>query len=307
MSKTHYVYKVTNLETGEYYYGKRSCNCDWREDSYMGSGVLLKNKMEAHPDQPWVKEVLLILDSEEEAYLHEQLAIGDRWRDDPLCLNLTAGGEGGCSESTTLLWEDPEYRRRQSAAQSRHYEDPTARLKASEAQKRRCEDPAERERMRQQAIKQWEDPAARERVRQQAIKQWEDPAARERQSGVMKRRFEDPAEREKISEAQKRRYEDPAARERLSKAKRRSTIPLLLDGEEIESTREQLKAYLILGAEFKTTKVQLHHLGLEVRVSVVPKTARNILLTQKGWHWGNRTKYPRVTLKSLVQAGLIET
>jgi len=105
----HYVYKITNKTTGEYYYGKRSCEGSWRDDSYMGSGTLLKAKMKAHPDHDWCKEVLLLLDTEEEAYTYEAISIGDRWRDDPLCLNLKEGGEGVSSASWT-----PELRERQA-------------------------------------------------------------------------------------------------------------------------------------------------------------------------------------------------
>lgn len=90
----HYIYKITNKTTGEYYIGKRTC-LDWRTDDYMGSGTLLNRKMEAHPDHEWIKEVLLLLSSEEQAYEYEAVAVGDRWRDDPLCLNLIAGGAGG--------------------------------------------------------------------------------------------------------------------------------------------------------------------------------------------------------------------
>jgi hypothetical protein len=33
----HYVYKIVDPETGEYYIGCRSCNCNIEQDSYMGS------------------------------------------------------------------------------------------------------------------------------------------------------------------------------------------------------------------------------------------------------------------------------
>lgn len=90
----HYIYKISCKETGEYYYGKRTA-VDWKADPYMGSGYLLKKKMEAHPDYTWTKEVLLLLDSAEEAYEYEAIVIGDKWKDDPKCLNLCPGGEGG--------------------------------------------------------------------------------------------------------------------------------------------------------------------------------------------------------------------
>jgi len=35
--KSYYVYKVTHIETGEFYIGSRGCDCSIFEDSYMGS------------------------------------------------------------------------------------------------------------------------------------------------------------------------------------------------------------------------------------------------------------------------------
>ena len=104
-SLQHYVYKITCLETGEYYYGKRSCNGSWKDDPYMGSGLLLNDKMKAHPDYTWRKEVLLLLETSEEAYEYEALIIGNKFKGgsdwDGLCLNLTLGGSGGSSPGAT--------------------------------------------------------------------------------------------------------------------------------------------------------------------------------------------------------------
>jgi len=104
--KTHYVYKITNRDTGEYYYGKRSCEGSWQDDNYMGSGTLLKNKMQAHPDQQWHKEVLMLLDTEEEAFKYETISVGDRWNTDSLCLNLKPGGEGSTSDGHKAIWRE---------------------------------------------------------------------------------------------------------------------------------------------------------------------------------------------------------
>jgi group I intron endonuclease len=40
--KYHYVYKLSNPNTGEYYFGSRSCKCVPSEDKYMGSMVAWK-------------------------------------------------------------------------------------------------------------------------------------------------------------------------------------------------------------------------------------------------------------------------
>jgi len=97
--QTHYIYKITCADTQEYYIGKRSCIGSWASDeAYMGSGALLSRKRQAHPEYHWTKEVLLLLDSAEEAYEYERIAVGERYKGgaeyDGLCLNLCGGGKG---------------------------------------------------------------------------------------------------------------------------------------------------------------------------------------------------------------------
>ena len=61
----------------------------------MGSGTVLRRKMEAHPEHDWEKVVLALFKTEEEAYKWEALVVGERHLNDPLCLNLIPGGGGG--------------------------------------------------------------------------------------------------------------------------------------------------------------------------------------------------------------------
>ena len=63
----HYVYKVTEKLTGEFYIGSRSCKCNTHEDSYMGSMITWKpNKANLH------KEILCsTFDSRHDANLYE--------------------------------------------------------------------------------------------------------------------------------------------------------------------------------------------------------------------------------------------
>lgn len=37
MTKNHYVYKLQHIDTGEFYFGSRTCECNPSEDKYMGS------------------------------------------------------------------------------------------------------------------------------------------------------------------------------------------------------------------------------------------------------------------------------
>lgn len=92
--RQHYVYLIKNLTTGEYYIGKRSCYGEPSKDIYMGSGTLLKRKMEAHPDHEWIKTILFTCETEDQALLLEEELIADKWKTDDLCLNLTRGGRG---------------------------------------------------------------------------------------------------------------------------------------------------------------------------------------------------------------------
>ena len=40
MHKFNYTYKITNTEIQEFYVGVRSCDCEIREDKYMGSSSI---------------------------------------------------------------------------------------------------------------------------------------------------------------------------------------------------------------------------------------------------------------------------
>lgn len=108
----NYIYKITNKTTGEYYYGVRSCSGHWKDDSYMGSGILLKRKMKAHPDHEWIKEVLLVFDTPEEAYEYEEVILQGRHigcdTHDGFCLNMRQGGVGGrtAERSTVMINQD---------------------------------------------------------------------------------------------------------------------------------------------------------------------------------------------------------
>ena len=47
----HYNYKITNIETGEFYVGVRSCKCEIEDDKYMGSSsIWTKAYIKEHKD-----------------------------------------------------------------------------------------------------------------------------------------------------------------------------------------------------------------------------------------------------------------
>ena len=82
----HYVYKVTDEVTGEYYIGKRSCNCSPEEDNYFGSGIWIKE----HGTKGLVREVVECKATRKELTKAE-LQLISKHRNDELCRNRTVG------------------------------------------------------------------------------------------------------------------------------------------------------------------------------------------------------------------------
>jgi group I intron endonuclease len=62
----HYVYKLTEAKTKEFYYGVRTCDCNPIEDSYLGSMVAWKPNKDN-----LIKEIVSEFESREEAVTFE--------------------------------------------------------------------------------------------------------------------------------------------------------------------------------------------------------------------------------------------
>ena len=54
----HYTYVITNILDGKQYIGDRTCECDPKKDSYLGSGKYLKNAQEKYGQRNFSKEIL---------------------------------------------------------------------------------------------------------------------------------------------------------------------------------------------------------------------------------------------------------
>ena len=87
------IYKTTNLLDGKFYIGKHACRC--KKCSYMGSGKYLKDVIKKYGKDNFKKEVLFILNSEEEMNEKEKDLVTEDFvkRDDTY--NLGIGGQGG--------------------------------------------------------------------------------------------------------------------------------------------------------------------------------------------------------------------
>lgn len=128
--KRHYIYRMVNDTTGEFYIGKRSCKGEPAADvKYMGSGVVITKKVKKHPEQ-WRKEILCFARDEAQLNQAERWAIGSQWIDNPLCLNCTPGGDGKSE------WTEEE-RAAQSARQKKYFESEENRAAQSARTKER--------------------------------------------------------------------------------------------------------------------------------------------------------------------------
>lgn len=92
--KFHYIYKITRTDgSGKYYIGMHST--DDLEDGYFGSGRLLWKSIKKHGREKHVKEILEFLPSRKELKERERVLVNEEIVNDPLCMNLKLGGEGG--------------------------------------------------------------------------------------------------------------------------------------------------------------------------------------------------------------------
>lgn len=91
--KYHYVYKTTNTINGKIYIGVHCCNI--LENTYLGSGVLLKPAIKKYGRDNFTKEILHICDSYEDALDIERSLVNIDFVKDRLTYNMEIGGRGG--------------------------------------------------------------------------------------------------------------------------------------------------------------------------------------------------------------------
>ena len=99
-----FIYKTTNTITGEYYLGKHQTKN--LNDGYLGSGIVLKNKIKKYGKEAFIREILYFCEDEESLNALEQVIVNEEIVIDKNSYNLTTGGKGGC---IALFKENPKY------------------------------------------------------------------------------------------------------------------------------------------------------------------------------------------------------
>lgn len=91
--KYHYCYKITNLVNGHFYYGIHSTNN--LNDSYMGSGKVLRTAMNIYGRENFKKEIVQMFRTREEASEYEHRIVTDELVRSHACYNVKIGGDSG--------------------------------------------------------------------------------------------------------------------------------------------------------------------------------------------------------------------
>ncbi len=93
--KLHFIYKTTCIINNQFYYGMHST--DDLNDGYKGSGKRLRNSLNKHGEKNHEIEILEFLSDRESLKKREAEIVNELLIQDPLCMNLKTGGEGGLS------------------------------------------------------------------------------------------------------------------------------------------------------------------------------------------------------------------
>lgn len=85
-----------NLVTGRKYIGKRKCDCEIKDDTYLGSGKILKQAIAKYGVQNFSKTIIEVCSSEDECNARERFWINEfDAAHNHEFYNIALGGEGG--------------------------------------------------------------------------------------------------------------------------------------------------------------------------------------------------------------------
>ena len=87
-----HLYKITNNVTNQYYIGKRRGN---EQGRYWGSGIRIKRHLKKYGKENFTYDVLRVSNEEKIFKLEERLITINYIKNNPNCLNLAPGGQGG--------------------------------------------------------------------------------------------------------------------------------------------------------------------------------------------------------------------
>lgn len=98
----HIVYQITNRINGKIYIGAHST--ENINDSYMGSGIAIRNAQKKYGIENFTKDILHVFDTREEMYLKEAEIVTVDFINRPDVYNMGTGGKG--APMALIGWTD---------------------------------------------------------------------------------------------------------------------------------------------------------------------------------------------------------
>lgn len=133
------VYKTTNKVNNKFYIGVHKCISVENFDGYFGSGTLLKKAISKYGKESFVREVLHVYETYEEAYNKEKELVTIELIESDYCYNTRLGGVGGTSQNQAIRKTMSENRKGKFTKEQNHFfekkHSPETRKKMSDAKK----------------------------------------------------------------------------------------------------------------------------------------------------------------------------
>ena len=172
----YYIYQTKNLVNDKIYIGIHQSS-DIDNDSYLGSGTLIKKAISKYGRNNFERTILSSHDTYEQALEEEAKLVDVDFMKRKDTYNLRTGG----APFAAVLSD--EYRKKISEAKKKNWQDPEFRDKMyksmSKAQKEIQSRPEVIEKHRASSKAAWEDPEYREIVVNANLRAWRDPEYRE--------------------------------------------------------------------------------------------------------------------------------
>jgi len=106
----HIIYKTTNTINKKWYIGYHSTTNI--NDEYLGSGKLIISAIKKYGKESFIKEILYIFPTKEEALLKEKELVNEDIVNDRSTYNSKIGGEGGWDHILKRIKEDIEFKKK---------------------------------------------------------------------------------------------------------------------------------------------------------------------------------------------------
>lgn len=176
--KWFYIYKIVNKLNEKWYIGKRIYwGVNPNNDSYMGSGKLIKIAIEKYGIENFSKEILEFCENEKELSSREAFYVNEDVVQNKKSYNITLGGHGGWLGDEIMLpvMRSESYRNKMresimkirdqiSASVKKTMSDPEWKKRFSEVQKEVQNRPEERERNRKAQLISQNRPETKEKI-----------------------------------------------------------------------------------------------------------------------------------------------